>query len=97
MTTSTTIPRAEDTGRSPLDPRDWNALADLGGRMVTDLLEYLRTIGEGPVWRPLPGEVRRAFEGPPPESGSSADVVYDEFLRDVLPWNMGNVHPRFWG
>ena len=25
------------------------------------------------------------------------DQVYDAFLRDVLPYPTGNIHPRFWG
>jgi hypothetical protein len=31
------------------------------------------------------------FDPTPPEE------VYDEFLEYVLPYPVGNIHPRFWG
>lgn len=86
-----------DPERSPLDPSDWGALADLGRRMVSDVLGHLSTLEDEPVWRPVPDEVKRRFETPAPERGTPADAVYEEFLETVLPYNMGNVHPRFWG
>jgi glutamate/tyrosine decarboxylase-like PLP-dependent enzyme len=32
-----------------------------------------------------------------PEEGSQLEAVLDEFRRHVLPFPLGNIHPRFWG
>ena len=49
---------------------------------------------DGPVWAPFPDEMKERFSlketGLPPE-----DV--DSILRDLLPYGVGNTHPRFFG
>lgn len=80
-----------------LDPRDWQAARALGHRMVDDMLDYLRTQRERPVWRHMPEEAKARFSGPVPEVSASLDRVYDEFCESVLPYPVGNTHPRFWG
>jgi aromatic-L-amino-acid decarboxylase len=66
--------------------------------MVDEMLEYLRTVRERPVWRPVPADVRRRLSGAPvPRRPVAAADVYEEFKRDVLPYPTGNIHPRFWG
>jgi glutamate/tyrosine decarboxylase-like PLP-dependent enzyme len=72
-------------------------LRALGHRMVDDMLEYLRTARERPVWRPVPADVRARLSGPAPREPTPAEDVYEEFKRDVLPYPTGNIHPRFWG
>lgn len=84
---------AEET----LDPQDWEALRALGHRMLDDMLDYLATVRERPVWQPPPPEVKAHFQGPPPTQPTTAEEVYAEFLQDVLPYPNGNIHPRFWG
>ena len=83
----------------PADAREWEELRQLGHLMVDEMLEYLRTVRERPVWRPVPAEVRKrlAGEGPAPRDPTPAARVYEEFKRDVLPYPTGNIHPRFWG
>jgi len=66
--------------------------------MVDEMLEYLRTVRERPVWRPVPADVRKRLSGTPaPRKPTDARDVYEEFKRDVLPYPTGNIHPRFWG
>jgi aromatic-L-amino-acid decarboxylase len=65
--------------------------------MVDEMLEYLRTARERPVWRPVPADVRKRLSGPAPREPTAAAAVYEEFKRDVLPYPTGNIHPRFWG
>jgi glutamate/tyrosine decarboxylase-like PLP-dependent enzyme len=66
--------------------------------MVDEMLEYLRTVRERPVWRPVPADVRkRLSSSPAPRKPTAAADVYEEFKRDVLPYPTGNIHPRFWG
>ena len=45
-----------------LDPSDWSGLRALGHRMVDDMFDHLRSLRDGPVWRPMPEAVRK---GPP--------------------------------
>ncbi len=92
MTSLETL-RAEES----LDPEDWDELRSLGHRMVDDLLTYLQTVRERPVWRPIPADVRSFFKGPVPRKPEGAERAYADFRAQVLPHPMGNIHPRFWG
>jgi glutamate/tyrosine decarboxylase-like PLP-dependent enzyme len=80
-----------------LDPADWDELRALGHAMLDDMITYMQTVRERPVWRPMPEEVQRTFETPLPHTGAPAEDVYEEFKQNVLAYPMGNIHPRFWG
>jgi aromatic-L-amino-acid/L-tryptophan decarboxylase len=80
-----------------LDPADWDTLRELGVQMVTDMLEYLKTVRERPVWQPIPDQVKDSFRQPLPLEPEPAVEVYQEFQQNVLPYPLGNIHPRFWG
>ncbi len=88
----------EDTLRieETLDPSDWQAMRDLGHRMVDDMMGWLETARERPVWRPVPGEVKQALRKPLPQEGQGAEAAYRDFRELVLPYPMGSYHPRFW-
>ena len=92
MTSLQTL-RAEES----LDPDDWDELRALGHQMVDDMLAYLRTVRERPVWQPIPAEIRARFTGPVPREPQGAARAYADFRDYVLPHPMGNIHPRFWG
>ena len=87
--------RNEPKERS-LDPQDWEAMRQLGHRMVDDMMDYLQGIGDQPAWRPIPEEVVEGFRKPLPQLPQDASSVYEDFVRQVLPYNCNNVHPRFW-
>lgn len=93
MTATQTPLRVEES----LDPEDWNELRALGHRMVDDLMTYLQTVRQRPVWRPIPADVRAFFKGPVPREPEGAEKAYADFREQVLPHPMGNIHPRFWG
>jgi aromatic-L-amino-acid/L-tryptophan decarboxylase len=80
-----------------LDPEDWSESREIGRRAVDDAVAYLRDIGERPVWRETPSEVRAAFRTPAPTEPTPLAEVYAEVAERVMPYPMGNVHPRFWG
>lgn len=80
-----------------LDPESWSDLRALGHRMMDDMVDYLASVRERPVWRPFPDEVRARLAEPLPRDGRPAEAVYEQFKRDVLPYPPGNIHPRFWG
>lgn len=80
-----------------LDPADWDEMRALAHRMVDDAITYLATVGDRPVWQPVPDHVAARFEEPAPHDPGDPAAVYDEFLETIFPYPMGNIHPRFWG
>ena len=80
-----------------LDPENWDDMRALAHRMVDDAITYLQTIGERPVWQPVPDAVAAHFDSAAPQQPGGADATYREFTETVLPYPMGNIHPRFWG
>lgn len=80
-----------------LDPDDWDGLRSLGHRMVDDMMDYLATVDARPAWRPVPREVRDGLIEPVPREAQDPWRVYDTFRENILPYPLGNIHPRFWG
>src|SRR5258708_641330 len=80
-----------------LDPQDWDAMRALGHRMVDDMLTYLQTVRERPVWRAMPDQVKENLKKPLPVDPQSPEDAYRDFVENVLPYPLGNIHPRFWG
>ncbi len=87
---------ATDPPYETLDPEDWQAMRALAHRMVDDALTYLEKVGERPVWQPVPPEVAARFAAPAPVAPEGAEAVYGQFLENIFPYPMGNIHPRFW-
>jgi glutamate/tyrosine decarboxylase-like PLP-dependent enzyme len=86
-----------DINYETLDPANWDEMRALAHRMVDDAITYLETVADRPVWQPVPDEVAARFEEPAPRGPSDPEAVYDEFLKTIFPYPMGNIHPRFWG
>ena len=84
-------------GSTGLDPEDWDSFRSLAHRAVDDLVDHLAGRRDEPVWRPMPDDVRASFDGPLPRAPGGADAAYREVLDRVVPYSMGNDHPRFWG
>jgi len=80
-----------------LDPDDWPALRSQAHRMLDDMLDYVEHIRTRPVWQPMDGELRSRFRADLPLQPADLEEVHREFLRDVLPYSTGNVHPGFMG
>jgi len=80
-----------------LDPENWEEMRALAHRMVDDAMTYLETVRERPVWQPIPEEVMTRLGEPAPNSPGGAEKTYQEFQETIMPYPMGNIHPRFWG
>lgn len=91
------MPPAGETSLDPVDDAGWEELALLGHRMLDDSVRFLRTLRDEPVWRAVPEEVAARFREPAPEEPEGAAQPYADFRSLVLPYRLGNVHPRFWG
>ncbi len=79
-----------------LDPDDWNAAAALAHRMIDFAVGHLRDVHDRPVWQPMPENIRAGFRTGLPEAPQPLEAIFEEMRTRVLPWAMGNNHPRFW-
>jgi len=79
-----------------LDPQDWERTRTLMHQMVDDAIEFTKTIRDRKIWQPMPQEVLQSFKTQLPEDPSDGETVYAELKSNVMPYIMGNVHPRFW-
>ncbi|GAA3209398.1 pyridoxal phosphate-dependent decarboxylase family protein [Dactylosporangium siamense] len=69
------------------------------GRRAADITAgYLAGVGERPVWQPVP-EADRSWlmRQELPSSGRPLSDLLDDISSRVLPYPMGNGHPRFFG
>lgn len=78
-----------------LDPENWDAMRKLGHRMIDDLFDYWENIRNEKIWKPIPQEVKEFLDQPIPEKGQDPEKVYQDFKKNIFPYNKGNVHPRF--
>jgi aromatic-L-amino-acid/L-tryptophan decarboxylase len=88
--------RAGKAAEETLDPEDWADAQAVAHRAVDDAIAYLRDIRDRPVWQDMPCEVRRTFEAHLPRSPTPLSKVYREISETLMPYPMGNIHPRFW-
>lgn len=86
------IAAAEET----LDPSDWSDVQALSHAIIDDAIDYLRDVRDRPVWQDMPTDVKTFFDAPLPRSPALLAEVYREVTEKVMPYPMGNIHPRFW-
>lgn len=79
-----------------LDPEDWEDHRAVAHQMVDDAVDYIRELRSRPLWQDMPQDLRARFHEGVPENGQPINEVYRQIVADVLPYPMGNIHPRFW-
>lgn len=80
-----------------LDPPDWEKAQQFARQMVDDAVAHLKDVRERPIWRNMPEKVRNYYLEPVPNDPQPLDDVYRELKSNLVPYPMGNIHPRFWG
>lgn len=83
---------AKDT----LDPSDWESFRLSAHTMLDQVLNKMEAAKTGPVWNKLPDEKKKDFDQPLPQKGLGVDVVRQK-ITELLPYGVGNTHPRFFG
>jgi len=86
-------PEASET----LDPKNWDELRAQAHRMLDDMIDYIASVRDRPVWQPIPVAVRARFREQLPREASDLGEVYRTFADFVAPYATGNVHPGFMG
>ena len=85
------------TAPDSLDPEDWEALRRQGHRMLDDMIDYLAGLRQRPVWQHIPEALRDTFQEALPREPGSIEAAHERFMRDILPYSVGNSHPGFMG
>ena len=80
-----------------LDPQDWSAMRSLGHRMVDDIFDYWQIDPRSSGLAADAGNSQSQPGTPLPLEPQAPEQVYQDFRENVLPYPMGNIHPRFWG
>ncbi len=80
-----------------LDPDDWAEAKAVAHRIIDDAIRHLSQVRERPIWQDMPPHVRAAYLTPVPDQPTPLESVYAELNKNLLPYPMGNIHPRFWG
>ena len=83
--------------RTDLDPNDWSIFRNDAHRILDDMIDYIEGIRGRAVWSKMPDELRNGFREPLPGPERELSSVHTEFMETVLPYAVGNVHPRFMG
>jgi len=79
-----------------LDPADWDALRRNAHDLLDRSLDHLQSARDGRVWTPLPDAMKAQLQADLPATGIAHDVLADR-LAALLPYGVGNTHPRFFG
>ncbi len=79
-----------------LDPKDWPAFRSAAHDLLDAALDKMQTARDGRVWTPVPGPVKAELQSDLPIVGQGAEAVAAD-LAALLPYGVGNTHPRFFG
>ncbi|MCL4865191.1 MAG: hypothetical protein KJZ47_04805, partial [Gemmatimonadales bacterium] len=91
------LPELPDLPETTLDPNDWSVVRAAGHAALDEMLDWLMTLRDRPAWQPMPESALAEFQRPVPRGPEGLDQAMRDFRRAVLPYPIGNVHPRFWG
>ncbi len=82
----------------PVDATGWAELRRLGHQMMDGMFDHLEGLREQAVWQQVPATTRESISVEElPRAGMGEAAAYEDFVQRVLPYGIGNAHPRFWG
>jgi aromatic-L-amino-acid decarboxylase len=80
-----------------LDPEDWEEFRGFAHELLDQIVDRMRQVADGPVWRQAPEEVKARIAEAAPTTPTSRSQLRRDLEELVLPYAVGNTHPRFWG
>jgi glutamate/tyrosine decarboxylase-like PLP-dependent enzyme len=84
-----------ETDGYSLDPKDWDDFRHQAHKMLDDMLDYSQNLRNQHVWQAMPPEVLSHLQALLPEQDLAQ--AHHFFMEYVLPYAVGNAHPRFMG
>ena len=83
-------------GQHTLDPEDWGSFRDSAHKLLDAAIDKMKSNKEGRVWNPLPENMKEKLQADLPSSGLDHEALRTK-LAEMLPYGVGNTHPRFFG
>jgi aromatic-L-amino-acid decarboxylase len=80
-----------------LDPDDWNAFHTEAHAALDAAIGHLQNRQDAPVWQAPPEALRAGFRAALPWQGQPEATLTARITTDILPYDVGNTHPRFFG
>lgn len=79
-----------------LDPEDWSAFRTAANTMLDAAIDKFRSARDGRAWTPMPEALKARLASDLPAQASELKAVTSDLI-DLLPYGVGNTHPRFFG
>ena len=79
-----------------LDPKNWPEFRAIAHEMLDAALDQMQSATDGKVWQPLPNDMKKTFRAPIPQQGIGTQAMQHQ-VQSLLPYGVGNTHPRFFG
>jgi aromatic-L-amino-acid decarboxylase len=79
-----------------LDPRDWTAFERALNKVLAASLAKQKSASTGRVWTPTPDALKATLDQPLSPEGLPIEEVAERLIN-LLPFGVGNTHPRFFG
>ena len=79
-----------------LDPDNWDELETQAKLTLDAAFAHWKNAGEGRVWTPFPDKLKDALTFGVPRHGMELSDIRSA-LVDLIPYGVGNTHPRFFG
>jgi glutamate/tyrosine decarboxylase-like PLP-dependent enzyme len=86
-----------DINEMSLDPSNWDRFRKLSHSMLDDMIDNLQNIRHTKIWQPMDEQSKKTFQVAAPMEPQTQESIYEEFKTHILPYPLGNTHPRFWG
>ncbi len=80
-----------------LDPDDWTAFRAAAHAALDAAIDHIEGRGDAPVWRAPSAASRTAFTATLPLAPTTPEAIARDIATHVLPHDVGNTHPRFFG
>jgi len=91
---------SKKTGGTPehtLDPKNWDQFRKEAHKALEEALNYLEGVRDRAPWKPVSDKAKSALTGPVPQNPEPLENVLADFRENILPYPLGNIHPRHWG
>jgi glutamate/tyrosine decarboxylase-like PLP-dependent enzyme len=81
----------------PSSPEEWEELRRTLHAAADRLLDHVRDQRQFPVWQEMPVEVAEHVGSLLGREGIGTEAAWRTLSEEILPFGVGNVHPRFMG